>query len=291
MKKLLLGVCALMTLAVVSCGKCQGDKCSATNDSLSTAYGNYVGAMINSDFTRMADMSKDGKKEFLKGFQTMIANASTSENSNMGMQVAMQLMNEINQLKEQGIDVDQAKVVDAFKKTFLTDSLSIISVQQYSSEFQELFMAARQAAEQKLAVEENGDAIDENGKAAEEFVATLVAENPNVQTTEDGLVYVIEAEGEGAKPAETATVVVNYTGKHLNGEVFDSSEGRGPATFPLQGVIKGFKDGLMLLGKGGKATLYIPGDLGYGPNGQPAAGIGPNEMLVFEVELLDIQGE
>lgn len=124
-------------------------------------------------------------------------------------------------------------------------------------------------------------------KAGEEYVAKLRSENPNVKTTDSGLSYVIETEGVAPKPEASSTVVVNYTGKHLNGEVFDSTDGRGPATFNLQGVVPGFREGLMLLGKGGKATLYIPGALAYGPNGNQ--GIGPNEMLVFDVELLDIQ--
>ncbi|MDE6526437.1 MAG: FKBP-type peptidyl-prolyl cis-trans isomerase, partial [Muribaculaceae bacterium] len=114
------------------------------------------------------------------------------------------------------------------------------------------------------------------------------AENADVRTTESGLSYLIANEGDGQHPDENATVVVNYTGKHIDGEVFDTTDGRGPATFNLQGVVPGFREGLMLLGKGGKATLYIPGKLAYGNQGQPAAGIGPNEMLIFDVELLDV---
>ena len=131
----------------------------------------------------------------------------------------------------------------------------------------------------------------ENVKAGNAYVADLQAKDSSVKTTASGLAYKIEDEGQGEKAKENSTVVVNYTGRHLNGDVFDSTDGREPATFNLQGVVPGFREGIMLLGKTGRATLYIPGELAYGANGQPAAGIGPNEMLVFDVEVLDIDPE
>ena len=110
-----------------------------------------------------------------------------------------------------------------------------------------------------------------------------------MKVAESGLAYVIEVPGVDPKPEANATVEVNYTGKLIDGTVFDTTDGRGPATFNLQGVVPGFREGIMLLGKGGKATLYIPGSLAYGVNGAPQAGIGPNQLLIFDVELLDIK--
>ena len=108
-----------------------------------------------------------------------------------------------------------------------------------------------------------------------------------MQTSTSGLVFKIENPGQGEKPNANSTVAVKYTGRHLNGESFDAS-GDTPATFNLNGVVPGFREGLMQIAKGGKETLYIPGNLAYGPEGMPQAGIGPNEMLVFDVELVDI---
>lgn len=288
MKKLMLGACALLSLAAVSCDKCCGDKCATANDSLADAYGQYVGAMIYSDFSNFDDNSNSAKQEFLKGLQ-LVAGTDESRNTQMGMQVGIQLMNEIRQLSEQGIELDKNDVINAFKKSFLADSLSFMDVQARQVAFRELFEKAQAeaAAAKEQAKGEEPIAV-QNGMKAQKYIEDLKAENPAVQTTENGLSYIIEVPGVDPKPEATATVVVNYTGKHLNGEVFDSSEGRGPAEFPLQGVVPGFREGLMLLGKGGKATLYIPGDLAYGNNGQPQAGIEPNEMLIFEVELIDI---
>lgn len=116
------------------------------------------------------------------------------------------------------------------------------------------------------------------------------AKRPGVKTTASGLQYEVITEGTGPKPKSTDMVKVDYTGSLLDGTVFDSSIKRGePATFPLNGVIPGWTEGLQLMSVGSKYKLYIPGKLAYGPQGQQQAGIGPNETLVFEVELKSIE--
>lgn len=113
-------------------------------------------------------------------------------------------------------------------------------------------------------------------------------EKEGVKTTPSGLQYIVEKEGEGAQPAATDEVTVHYTGKLLDGTVFDSSVNRGePATFPLNRVIPGWTEGLQLMKEGGKFTFFIPSDLAYGPQGVPGA-IPPHSTLIFEVELLKI---
>lgn len=291
MKKLIYGACALLAVAAVGCskGSCDKESCAAVNDSLSIAYGQYVGSMMFNEFGQVGT-EENAKEDFMKGMQ-LVLGAKPGRNERMGMQVAFQLSNELEQLEEQGIRLDRNKVVDQFKKYFLADSLNQAQISNIQMNFRELIMKAQEEARAaKEAEKAQAPEAQANVKAGEEYVAKLKAENPEVKTTDSGLSYVIEAEGEGDKPGENATVVVNYTGKHLDGEVFDSSIERGePATFSLRGVVKGFSEGLRLLGKGGKATLYIPGNLGYGVDGAPGAKIGPNEMLVFEVELVDIK--
>lgn len=114
------------------------------------------------------------------------------------------------------------------------------------------------------------------------------ASNPNVQTTASGLQYEIIEPGNGNKPTAENTVRVHYTGTLIDGTKFDSSLDRGqPAEFPLGGVIAGWTEGLQLVGEGGKLKLYIPANLGYGPQGSPP-NIPGNSALVFDVELLEI---
>lgn len=112
--------------------------------------------------------------------------------------------------------------------------------------------------------------------------------NENVITTPSGLQYVVEKEGEGAQPTAEDEVTVHYTGKLIDGTVFDSSVSRGePATFPLNRVIPGWTEGVQLMKEGGKYTFFIPSDLAYGPQGVPNA-IPPHSTLIFEVELIKV---
>jgi len=112
--------------------------------------------------------------------------------------------------------------------------------------------------------------------------------NEAVTTTESGLQYEELTAGTGKNPVAADTVKVHYKGQLIDGTEFDSSYSRGePVSFPLNGVIPGWTEGLQLMKEGGKARLVIPADLAYGPGGMGNA-IGPNETLVFEVELLEI---
>lgn len=111
-----------------------------------------------------------------------------------------------------------------------------------------------------------------------------------VQETESGLQYKVIEEGDGASPTAQSTVRVHYEGKLLDGEVFDSSYDRGqPAEFPLNRVIPGWTEGVQLMKEGATYEFCIPAELAYGnrpPQGSP---IGPNETLIFKVELLEVK--
>ena len=114
------------------------------------------------------------------------------------------------------------------------------------------------------------------------------AKKEGVKVTSTGLQYRVIKEGTGAQPTATDEVTVHYTGKLLDGTVFDSSVNRGePATFPLNRVIPGWTEGVQLMKEGAKYEFYIPSDLAYGPNGVPNA-IPPHATLIFEVELISI---
>ncbi|MGH6962218.1 MAG: FKBP-type peptidyl-prolyl cis-trans isomerase [Dongiaceae bacterium] len=128
--------------------------------------------------------------------------------------------------------------------------------------------------------------------AAKTAGETFLAENgkrEGVKTTASGLQYEIVTEGTGASPKATDKVTVHYKGTLIDGTEFDSSYSRGqPVTFPLGNVIPGWTEGLQLVKAGGKAKLYIPSSLAYGERGAGAK-IGPNEALVFEIELVAIE--
>jgi hypothetical protein len=110
-------------------------------------------------------------------------------------------------------------------------------------------------------------------------------------TTDSGLMYYDIVVGDGAQPTPTSRVKVHYSGWLVDGTKFDSSVDRGePITFPLNGVIRGWTEGVGSMQVGGKRKLLIPYQLAYGERGRPGA-IPPRAMLVFDVELLEIEGE
>lgn len=136
---------------------------------------------------------------------------------------------------------------------------------------------------QKIQKEQSEAAIE----AGKEFLENNSKEE-GVVTLESGLQYKVINEGNGAKPALTDQVKCHYEGRLINGALFDSSYKRNePATFPVNGVIKGWVEALQMMPTGSKWQLYVPSDLAYGNQGAGQL-IGPNETLIFDVELLEI---
>jgi FKBP-type peptidyl-prolyl cis-trans isomerase len=184
-------------------------------------------------------------------------------------------------LKDQKVEINTDILVkgllDAYTgaKTQLTEK----EMGDVLTQFQQEIMAKAQ--------EEAAKKGGENKSKGEKFLADN-KNKPGVKTTPSGLQYTVISEGTGPKPTASSTVKVHYTGKLIDGTTFDSSVDRGePIEFPLNGVIKGWTEGVQLMSKGSKYKFFIPSDLAYGDRGAGNA-IGPNETLVFEVELLDI---
>jgi FKBP-type peptidyl-prolyl cis-trans isomerase FklB len=149
-------------------------------------------------------------------------------------------------------------------------------------QIKETMMAFRDEMQQK-----QKEAAKKNAAEGEKFLAEN-KKKPGVKTTASGLEYKVLKEGNGAQPKATDMVTVNYRGTLINGTEFDSSYKRGEtATFPLNGVIKGWIEGLQLMKVGSKYQLFIPADLAYGEAGRP--GIPPNSTLIFEVDLLGVK--
>ncbi len=130
------------------------------------------------------------------------------------------------------------------------------------------------------------DDTAQKNKAAGEAFLTENKSKEGVTATNSGLQYKTIKEGNGPSPTASDTVTVNYKGTLIDGKEFDSGEG---ISFPLNGVIKGWTEGLQLMKSGGSTRFFIPSDLAYGPSGPP--NIGPNSTLIFDVDLLSIKGK
>ena len=194
-------------------------------------------------------------------------------------------------LKEMGFGPDDADTIAKGLKQGLIDPQPTPEAMAKMPAFQQ-FMQVRAQAAQAAAAAEAEQAAAVNIAAGKAFIDSLKAEDATVQTAESGLCFKVLEPGAEKKPAMTDTVLVHYKGTLIDGTQFDSSYDRGqPATFPLNGVVPGFGEGLTKIGVGGKIVLYIPSDLGYGNNPRPGGAIKPGDTLVFECELLEVNPE
>ncbi len=187
-------------------------------------------------------------------------------------------------LHKDSVDVDPAILLRGLKdgmaggKTLLTDDEAKTAMVAIQADL-------RKKQEAKMAIV--GDA---NKKEGDEFLAENKTKE-GVVTLPSGLQYKILKEGTGPKPSASDSVVCNYKGTLIDNTEFDSSYKRGqPATFPVGQVIKGWTEVLQLMPVGSKWQVFVPSDLAYGPRA-PGGTIGPNATLIFEIELLSIQGK
>ena len=180
-----------------------------------------------------------------------------------------------NSVKNSGVvSIETHAVASAFSDVFEGNSVKI-NEEDANMLLQEYFVELSQKKSQE-AISAGQAFLDENTK------------KEGIITTASGLQYEVLTNGTGATPIETDEVTVHYHGTLLDGSVFDSSVDKGqPATFPVNAVIPGWVEALQLMKVGSKYKLYIPSNLAYGERGAGGS-IGPNETLIFEVELLSI---
>ena len=190
-------------------------------------------------------------------------------------------MNVAGNITELPIELDLKQVIAAISDTAegKEPALEVAEYRKLMQTFQQKVQEAGKAAAAKAA--------EENAKAGKAFLEANKAKE-GVTVTASGLQYKVITAGNGAKPARTDKVRVHYTGKLIDGTVFDSSVQRGePAEFGVTQVIPGWVEGLQLMNVGSKFEFVIPSNLAYGERGAGAA-IPPGAVLVFEVELLAI---
>lgn len=183
--------------------------------------------------------------------------------------------------QSQSLDLDVDHVAEGIRDAMAGKEprISEDEIRSVMQRFQEEQMAKMQQEQNVVA--------DKNKTDSEAFLAANAGKE-GVQTTESGLQYKVITEGTGATPTGEDTVEVHYRGTLIDGTEFDSSYKRGQTvSFPVNGVIPGWTEALQLMKEGAKYELYIPSDLAYGPGGTGGA-IGPNQALIFEVELVSI---
>jgi FKBP-type peptidyl-prolyl cis-trans isomerase FklB len=198
-------------------------------------------------------------------------NSTKTEKQKVGYAIGLQVGSKLK-----GIDIDFAALAEGVRdaasgaKPQMTDKEVLEAMQS----LQKQFMAAQDAV------------AKDNQKAGDAFLAEN-AKKEGVKVTASGLQYKVIKSGSGKTPKIDDTVSVNYKGTLISGKEFDASEE--PVTFPLKGVIPGWTEVLQLMKEGDKWMVYIPAKLAYGENPRPGGPIGPNEALIFEVELVAVK--
>ena len=185
-------------------------------------------------------------------------------------------------LREQGLDLSIEHLLAGFQQSYLNQPLLLTDtdIQKGLESLQREIMETRMGEAQAVA--------DSNLSKGLAFM-TANAENEMVKTLDSGLQYEVMVTGEGAQPQSSDTVKVHYRGTFIDGTEFDSSYSRNePSVFPVTGVIAGWTEALMIMPAGSKWRVVVPPNLGYGEFGAGNV-IGPNETLVFEIELLSIE--
>lgn len=202
-----------------------------------------------------------------------------NQSSKVGYSIGMQMGSQIVKIKD---EISEEALIMGIKDSLAgkQPQLPMDKMQAAMQEFQKTMMEkekAKQLAKSSTNVAEGKKFLAENKS------------KDGVTTTKSGLQYKILKAGEGTSPSATDTVVTHYTGTLIDGKVFDSSYTRNsPATFPVNGVIKGWTEALQLMKVGSKWQLFIPSELAYGKRGA-GADIGPDQVLIFEIELLEIK--
>ena len=244
---------------------------------------NMLIGLLNADGARKYILAKDTTDKdidfFVKGFDKGLNNTEDNTLYLSGIEISKNMYRQLSQSEHLFNDSTIELNLDLIRKGLiegLQQSNQAAMTAKEAINYLNTIMEAK-AAERNKDLAAKGEAfLAENAKREGVFV------------TESGLQYEVVTMGEGEKPTAENTVKVHYHGTLIDGTVFDSSVQRGePIEFPLNGVIKGWTEGLQLMPVGSKFILYIPYQLAYGERGAGEL-IGPCEALIFEVELLDI---
>lgn len=298
MKKIL-AICGL-TAALLGVTSCNGGSSNGADkgfaDSLSTYLGMTQGMRLSSDYNSIPEDQKEvlKKADILRGFKQVVMTDTTQQGYLTGLSFGLQLAGQLYRYEQAGISIDRAKVYEAYANAFNSDSISVEDMREAQTTFQMLAQEAQQKImeyyqaqeEAAKAAKENSPEAKENKEKGAAYIQDAIKNDPSIKTTESGLAYKVVNEGTGEPVGKTGSAVVKYKGQLIDGTVFDSND-QGASLSP-RGTVAGFAEGLAMMNKGAKYVLYIPGELAYGVDGQPQAGIGPNATLVFEVEAVEV---
>ena len=279
---MILAIAMLMAMGMQSASAATEAEFKAQQDSLSKAYGKYFGLVL-------AYMGEQDKKinidEFFKAFDVVMQADTANQGYMNGLFVGMELTSKMMQNKlHKGITLDKALMVQALKDAVATKGLDQSTVSKAYSD-----MAVLEQNTELMGRAFNPKTIAMK-KAGEEYIAKLMASGEGYVKTSSGLVYKMEKQGNGKCFGDNEDVRMLYTGKHVDGSIFDQS--RDTTSLNSGRVVEGFKEALMLMSPGAKMIAVLPSDIAYGDQGAGRRqsgeySINPGETLVFEIETFE----
>ncbi len=297
MKKLLIASALLLSLSFTACN--HGSSVSnnegfdtlfsqAKTDSLIAALGTNIGYQNNQQFERaLAQDSTLSKEAFLKGVRYVLS-ADTVTAFTYGMYTGFNMASQCKQIEQMGVTVNRTLLFNTFQKAFLADSVGPMAIAMAQEEAGALSRELREAQQAyQVAKVKNSPESKENierGRAAIDSVG-----NQGYKVLASGVAYKVNEAGSSTDSIKSnSRVLMQYTGRTLNGRVFDRAQGENVRPVLVSTRIPGLQETLTKLHKGDKATIYIPGDEAYQENLNGRYGLGPNETVVYEVEVQDI---
>ncbi len=291
MKKLIYGAVAALLIGFSSCDKASNEAgtlfSEEATDSLLISFGQTAGYSLNNQVAMALQSDPSFTKEaFLKGVQYAMA-ADTSDAYINGVRMGLQFLNNLNSFRQMGADVDNSVALNAFKAAFMSDSVpSQMELTKIDGTFRQWVDSLQKAKRSyELRQLETSEEAVRNAAEGEKYIAERKAENDSVKVSASGLGYKIVSEGEGDKLNPRTRAKVTYTAKTPDGRIVERMNG---GTFTVSSRVPGLQEGLQMLGKGGKAVLYVPGKLAYGLAPSPNLGIGLNELIIYDVTVEDV---
>lgn len=249
-------------------------KLSSSIDSLSYYIGKinalgYMGSLNKKD--------EFNKEEFIKGLNSIVNAQQNNPSLLQGIEMGLSMIKFQDQAERQfGEKLNVPIMMGTFENVMLSGSKEKPAVYQDSIQKAIKSIMARKGAEME--------------KKGIDYVKSTMKKDSTYKITPSGLVYKMSKAGNGKLFKESDKIKVNYTGYHIDGKVFDSSKGKAVTFSPSQ-VVPGFKEALLMMSPGAECRVLIPGHLAYGAQGNPQGGIGPNELLIFEIATVEVVPE
>lgn len=297
MKKLLVmaGAAALMGLSACSGSGSSSVKAGLDSlftaqeaDTMATALATYEGWSNSDRFA--AEMQRDkslNKADFIKGFRYGF-DADSAKAFTYGLYTAFNINATLMTWESQGVSVDRAAFLKEFEKAFANDSvnaLDLMEARDHSNLMMRRLNSAMARYENYL-IESSDEAVA-NVDRSRQYIDSVAKADSQVKVKASGVAMKIADAGAEPKVTDSDFVLMHYSGRTIDGREFDRADQANARYIPVSTRIPGLKEALKELGKGGKATVYIPGKEAYGAGKSRRYRLGPNEMVIYDVEVRD----